>query len=498
MTGIIGSAALALAFQTTPCESLTSFTIENGTIATADSVPEGPFVRPGGGRGRGGPAGTPEPIPAHCRVRMVLTPTDDSRINVELWMPAEDWNGRFLAVGNGGFAGSIQGYGNMQAALRRGYATAGTDTGHSNAEDGPGGMFGLGHPEKIVDFAYRAVHDMTVKSKRVIDAYYAEPLAYSYFQGCSTGGRQAMMAAQRYPGDFDGIIAGALANRHIYMHTAGVARNIRVARNPDEAISEELAGFVSDAVMNQCDTLGEGFLNNPRQCAFDFASLLCSNGSGSADGGLCLTAPQLRSVETWYGGVRNSRGEMIFSGQALGNPMRPMLGMGANATVSDTVRIWGFQDENYDWREFDLDRDMPIIDAAVGFVDADNPDLRGFQGHGGKLLLYTGWRDTAITPENTVAYYESVLEEMGEDQDDWMRLFMAPGMGHCGGGPGPNTFDALTTMERWREQRAAPDQIMASNPANGLTRPLCPYPQYAQYDGSGSLADAANWSRAAP
>jgi feruloyl esterase len=172
--------------------------------------------------------------------------------------------------------------------------------------------------------------------------------------------------------------------------------------------------------------------------------------------------------------------------------------MSENGNVSDTVRIWGFQNENYDWHDFDLDRDMPIIDAAVGWVDSDDPDLRSFQGHGGKLLLYAGWGDTTITPENTVHYYESVLEEMGGGQDDWMRLFLIPGMAHCGGGPGVNTFDSISTIEQWREQGVAPDQIMASRPQTGMTRPICPYPQYAHYDGIGSLLDASNWSCAAP
>ncbi len=196
---------------------------------------------PPAGSGAGGPrpanAPPPQPIPQHCRVTLVLKPTPDSNINVELWLPTENWNGKFLAVGNGGWAGSIQGYGDMQEALRRGYATAATDTGHS-AADGPAGMFALGHPEKIVDFAYRALHDMTVKSKRLIDVFYAEPLDYSYYKGCSTGGRQGVMAAQRYPGDYDGIIAGALANRHVHMHTAGAYRSMQLARHPDEAISE--------------------------------------------------------------------------------------------------------------------------------------------------------------------------------------------------------------------------------------------------------------------
>lgn len=405
-------------------------------------------------------------------------------------MPVENWNGKLLATGNGGWAGAIQGYGDMQVALRRGYATVATDTGHSNA-DGPMGQFALGHPEKIVDFAYRAIHDMTVQSKRVIAAFYDQPLLYSYFKGCSTGGRQAVMAAQRYPGDFDGIIGGALANRHIHMHTVDVATRTRLSRNPEEAISEAKAKMVNQAVVDKCDTLKEGFLNNPRQCTFDFSTLLCKG----EDNDSCLTKAQLRTVEEFYGGLKNSKGELIFSGQALSNPLpaQPSSNEAPSAFTLDTVRILGFQDADWDWRTFDLDKDMPRIDAATGFVDAVDPDLRGFKGHGGKLLLYHGWNDFGITPENTIYYYENVLEEMGDEQDDWMRLFMVPGMGHCSGGDGPYSFDTIEVLEKWREEDIAPDQIMGSNPQSGLTRPLCPYPQYAEYDGSGNLKDASNW-----
>jgi feruloyl esterase len=495
MIGLLGTALLAAALQAAPCEGLQSLSIPGGTITSAKPVAEGPFARPGGpGRGGPGPQSS-APLPAHCRVTMVLKPTADSNINVELWMPAENWNGKFLAVGNGGWAGAIQGYGDMQEGLRRGYATAATDTGHS-AADGPNGMFALGHPEKIVDFAYRAVHDMTVKSKRVINAFYNRPPEYSYFKGCSTGGRQAVMAAQRYPGDFDGIIGGALANRHIHMHTASVATSVHLSRNPEEAIPQAQAKMVNEAVMNKCDTLKEGFLNNPHQCAFDFSSLLCKGGSDDS----CLTRLQLRTVEEFYGGLKNSKGELIFSGQSLGNslPALQSTNEAPNAFVFDTVRILGFQNADYDWRSFDLDRDMPRIDAAAGFVDAVNPDLRGFKAHGGKLLLYHGWNDTGIPPENTILYYSSVLKEMGSKQDDWMRLFMVPGMGHCGGGNGPSTFDTLSALEKWREENIAPAQIMGSNPRSGLSRPLCPYPKYAAYDGTGDLKDSANWNCAEP
>jgi feruloyl esterase len=378
----------------------------------------------------------------------------------------------------------------MQMALRRGYATAASDTGH-NAEDGPGGMFALGHPEKIVDFAYRALHDMTVKSKRIITEAYRRPADYSYYKGCSTGGRTGVMEAQRFPGDYDGILADALANRHIHMHTAGSYRNIDLSRNPAKAIPQTTADMVNNAVMQKCDVLGEGFLNDPRTCSFDFASLACPAGGSNES---CLTPAQLDSVETFYGGLHNSAGELIFSGQALGNRL-PVL-RSTNDTPGggfDSIRILGFQDADYDWRQFDLDRDMPLIDAATGFVDAVDPDLRAFEAHGGKLLMYAGWNDTVITPVNTVHYYESVLDEMGPQQDDWMRLFMVPGMGHCRGGDGPHEFEMLTELEEWREQDQVPAVIDARNPDSGLSRPLCAYPQTAAYDGSGEITDAANW-----
>lgn len=537
MLELIAIAQLGAAVARASCADLQSLPLERARIANAVAVAAGPFVAPGAiapapvavaagvpaaavaadpsapaarapalaapapaaaepapAAGAGAPPAAGAPLPAHCRVTLVLEPTDDSNIHVELWLPEDGWNGKFLAVGNGGWAGRIQGYADMADALRRGYATAGTDTGHSVA-DGPDGMFALGHPEKVVDFAYRAIHDMTVKSKRLIAAYYEPPLAYSYFKGCSTGGRQAVMAAQRYPGDFDGIIAGALANRHVHMHTAGVARRIDVARHPERAISADKAELVTQAMLRQCDTLGEGFLNNPRECSFDFASLACG-AARSAD--QCLTPGELETVEVFYGGLKNTQGELIFSGQALGNPLRKAEPTDIESGVSDTVRILAFRNPSYDWRTFDLDRDMPLIDAAVGFIDAVDPDLRAFEAHGGKLLLWAGWHDTTITPENTVLYYESVLAEMGEDQADWLRLFMVPGMEHCRGGDGPHTFDTIAALEAWRERGSAPAVLQGSNPERGLTRPICAYPSAARYDGRGDPKDAASWTCATP
>jgi feruloyl esterase len=488
-----------LAAATPTCDGLKALSTPKVMVMAADVVPAGVFVPPAQpGPGRAAPAPTapaapPEPIPQHCRVKLTLKPTSDSNIYSELWMPTDNWNGKLLVVGNGGFAGSIQGYGDMQVALRLGYAAAATDTGH-NAADGPNGMFALGHPEKIVDFAYRALHLTTEESKRLIKDFYSRAPQFSYYKGCSTGGRQGIMAATRYPEDYDGIIAGALANRHIHMHTAGSARQIELARHPEMAISPEKAQLVSEAVMNKCDVLHEGFLNNPNQCSFDFSTLLCKG----AESNECLTPPQLKAVETFYGGVKNRKGEVIFAGQVLGNPLPPQRS-NPDLTVSDTVRIWAFQNPNYDWKTFDLDRDMPIIDKKIGFVDATDPDLRQFRAHGGKLLLYAGWADTGITPKNTVEYYQSVVKYIGNAQSsDFTRLFMVPGMGHCRGGAGPDTFDTIGTLSKWRETGATPWSIPAVNKTSGLSRPLCPYPQYAKFKGTGDLKDAANWTCTVP
>src|SRR5262249_52620749 len=340
-----------------PCENLTSLKLDDATITSAVIVPEGPPPARGGGArgarggaGRGGadgggvaPAPPPANIPAHCRGQMVLKPTSDSLINMELWLPTENWNGKFMGVGNGGFAGSIQGLTNeMPQALRLGYATAGTDTGHQEQ----GGAWAIGHPEKMIDFGYRATHEMTLKAKQIVKAFYERSPQYSYFKGCSTGGRMALMEAQRYPDDYDGIIAGSLANRHIHMWTAGIERNIDLSRHPEKAITMEQAALVNNLVMNTCDTLKEGFLNNPRSCKVDFSVLKCHGASAE---GSCLTEPQLKTVETFYGGVKNSKGELIFSGQALGNPIgaqRPT--NQAPGGVFDLVRI-AYNDPNVDW-----------------------------------------------------------------------------------------------------------------------------------------------------
>jgi len=527
---MIGIAFMLLgAAATMPCESLTTVKLDKAVITSAEMVPEGPAPRAGGGgrgaaagaagrgaaapgapapggalpaaRGNapqaaraGGPPAGPAMIPAHCRLQLDLKPSSDSMIKMEMWLPPVDkWNGKFMGVGNGGFAGSIQGLASdMPQALRLGYATAGTDTGHQDQ----GGAWAIGHPEKMIDFGYRATHEMTLKAKQLVKEFYDRSAQFSYFKGCSTGGRMALMEAQRYPDDYDGIIAGSLANRHIHMWTAGVARSVDLFRNPESAISAEQAALVNKTVMDKCDALKEGFLNNPKACSVDFTTLKCK--AGSAADNSCLSDAQLKSVETYYGGVKNSKGELIFSGQALGNPIGPMRpNPNGPGGVYDLVKI-AHNDANMDWKTFDLDRDMKFLDEKLGYVDSVDFDLSKYKKSGGKLIITHGWADTGITPENTVWYYTNVLNKMGAKQDDWMRLFMAPGMGHCGGGPGINSFDSIGALEKWVEKSVAPDTMLGVGQQGTLTRPMCPYPQYAEYKGTGDLKDASNWACKAP
>jgi feruloyl esterase len=459
-----------------------------------------------------------------CRVVAVLAPSSDSHINVEVWLPAADkWNGKFQAEGNGGWAGSIQGLSAMQTAIRAGYATAGSDTGHTGAN----GSFAIGHPEQVIDFGYRAIHEMAVQSKSLIKAFYGESEKFSYFVGCSTGGRQALMAAQRYPNDFDGIIAGAPANDHINLHAGDMSRQIDIFKDPAGFLSATKVAMLADAVMKTCDELDgvkDGILNDPRQCKFEPASLLCK----AEDSDSCLTAAQVKTVQRAYAPAKTSKGELIFPGYSKGGEstytvMRGNLpgpaAAGAPAAAPptgaprapappvpaaigyDTFRYLAHQDANWDWHNFNIDVEPALAMKNAGAtINSTSPDLSKFKAHGGKLIMYHGWADPAIQPEHTVLYYSSVLDKMGKNQDDWLRLFMVPGMGHCGGGAAnsPNTFNTVGTLEAWRETGKAPDSMMGSNAAAGVTRPLCPYPQVAKYKGTGDTKVAENFVCAQP
>jgi len=498
---LCGAASLGLAQN---CEQLKSLSLPGTTFTAVEVVPAGPYVAPAGagrgaggnvpqatGRGgRGGPA--PQILPAHCRVAATLKPSSDSEIKMELWMPVESWNGRFQMVGNGGWAGIIS-FPQMGAALRDGYATSSTDTGH----EGGNGLFALDHPEKIVDFGWRAVHETVLKSKALISAFYGQNPKYSYWNGCSTGGRQALVEVTKFPDDFDGVLAGAPANPHIHLHAAGVERSIELMKNPQGALSQAKVETLHKAVLDKCDKLDgvkDGLIDNPKACHFDPAELLCKG----ADSDSCLTATQVETVKIVYRDVKTKDGEIVWTGFEPGGelqyaslktiPTQPGGGW-------DSIRILGHQDANYDFHKFDLDADVALADKSG--IDAHTFDLSPFKKHGGKLLLYHGWADQAIAPGNTVNFYSGVLEKMGKNQDNWLRLYMIPGMQHCSGGAGTDQFNKMAVIERWREDGQAPGQILAAHVANGqvdMTRPLCPYPQVAVYKGVGSANDAANFA----
>ena len=477
------------------CESMSSLALSNTSITLAQMVPAGGFTLPGTG-----PA-VPQfsQLPAFCRVAATLTPSSNSDIRVEVWLPAVDWNGKFQAVGNGGWAGVIS-YGALASALQEGYATASTDTGHTGAN----ASFAIGHPEKVIDFAYRAVHEMAVKSKAIIAAFYDRAPRFSYWTGCSTGGRQALMEAQRYPEDFDGIIAGAPANNQTQLCAWRIAVETKILQEPASVVPRAKLALVNRAVLAACDALDgvtDALLMDPHECHFDPATLLCRGG----DRDDCLTAPQVEAVKMGYTPARRKTGELIYPGLVPGGEMGWAMLTGANpepgAIDVGMFRYVAHEDPAWDWRTFDLERDTSLIDKKAGFIDAVNPDLSAFRARGGKLLIYHGWNDGgsggAISPQNSVNYYSSVLTRMGSQQQDWLRLFMVPGMAHCGGGSGPNQVNWMAALERWRESGIAPDQLIGSRVSDNrvnMTRPICPYPQVATYNGVGSTNDAANFA----
>ncbi|MBL8211272.1 MAG: tannase/feruloyl esterase family alpha/beta hydrolase [Bryobacterales bacterium] len=448
-----------------------------------------------------------EQIATHCRVSITLRPSPDSEIKSEVWLPAAAaWNGKFLMEGGGGFVGSVNA-GGMAKAVREGYASASTDTGHS----GGSGRFALGHPEKITDFAHRAVHVTAVKAKALIAAYYRRGPRLSYWEGCSTGGRQGLMSAQRYPEDFDGIIAGAPANNQIVLCAWRMRLLMTALRSPEHGLPPEKLKLLNDAVLDRCDArdgVKDRQLEDPRDCDFHPAALRCT-GTATAN---CLTAPQLETVQAAYTDIRRSTGELLYPRLPFGGELGWRVPGGATEPGGmdiDMFRYLANQDASWDWRRFDLEKD---VDRALRHgldIHAVDPNLTKFKARGGKLLLYHGWSDGgsggAISAFNTISYVESVMKKMGGDQREWMRLFLVPGMAHCGGGTGPNQFHSLAALERWRERGEAPRSMTAVRVGERgvveMSRPLCPYPERAVYRGSGSVNDAGNFqclARATP
>jgi feruloyl esterase len=481
------------------CESLSSLRLPQATITLAQTISGGSFTPPRSGSASPAPLGD---LPSFCRVAVTLTPTADSDIKVEVWMPTNGWSGRFVGVGNGGFGGVIS-YPAMASALRQSAATASTDTGHSS----PGGAFGMHHPEKITDWASRSTHLMTESAKSIIKTFYEAAPRYSYFSGCSTGGHQGLSEAQRYPADYDGILAGAHGANRTHLHASFLWTYAAARKDPASALSPAKLTLLHDAVMNACDALDgvkDGMLTNPSRCHFDPSSLRC-RGADQPD---CLTTPQIEAVKKVYGGMRNPRtNELLYPEWPRGSEATPG-GIWADMSLAepsfeDLFRYWVFEDPQWDWRTFDFDKDMQKTDAKLGAtVNALNPDIKAFLSHGGKLLMYHGVNDTRVSATDSIDYYQKVTAALPDAKrseasaNDHVRLFLVPGMGHCGGGPGPTTFDGLGALQGWVEKGVAPSRIVGSHVEGGkttMTRPLCPYPEEAVYTGRGDTNDAANF-----
>jgi feruloyl esterase len=483
----------APAARAATCESLSGLKFNDATVTMAQSVAAGAMTPPAGGRGGGNAFAD---LPAFCRVAATLKPTSESDIKMEIWLPVAGWNGKFLAVGNGGWNGNID-QNAIATAMRRGYAAASTDTGH----EGGGGVW-MQNKEKLVDYGHRAVHEMTVKAKAIVNAFYESAPRFSYFNGCSAGGRQGLKAALQYPDDFDGIVAGAPALNA----TGRAAFAVSVAQN----LRKEQASYIpaskypaiNNAVLMACDGndgVKDGVIENPRACKFDAKVLACS----AADSDSCLTPPQVEAANKMYQALKNPRtGKEIFPGLSYGSELgwNTFGGQQPFAIATQMFQFMVFKDPAWDYRTLNFDSHMAQVDQIEnGVINALDPDLKRFAASNGKMIMYHGWADPQIPAESSVGYYTRVMEAMGgaSKAKDTVRLFMVPGMNHCQGGVGTSTFDMVAALEQWVEGKKAPDSIPASKVTQGKTertRPLCAYPQVATYKGSGSTDDAANFS----
>jgi hypothetical protein len=447
--------------------------------------------------------------PEHCRVSLMVAP----EINIEVNLPTA-WNGRLYMFGNGGWAGeSFSAPGrvaNRARGLNAGFVTAATDTGHSAASE-PGASFAVNR-QKLLDFGFRSLHVTAEAAKLMARAYYGAGPSKSYYDGCSQGGRQGLILAQRFPNDFDGIIAGAPALNNTGTQLTRAYWMQGLAANPFPAAK---LGLLADRVYEQCDAkdgLKDGLIDDPRRCDFKAARDLprCAEGSDQAD---CFTAAEIAAVERIHSDVM-SQGKRYFPGWPVGAEIAGPNGqsgwIGQQINGPNGSGAWTSFGQNFlkfmapgakSFDSFDVDKDPARIEELQQILDATDPDLSAFKRHGGKLLMYFGWADPQLNPLMGVEYYEQVVEKMGTSTGDFARLFMVPGMFHCGGGVGTGVFDTATPLVNWVESSKSPDRIEASRAVAGKvvrTRPLCAYPQVARYKGAGSIDETANFTCVKP
>lgn len=515
-TRIAMAASLAALAFTNPafaaeCEALADLALENGRVTAATLVAAGAFTPPAapGGPPPGVGAGQYANLPAFCRVEATLTPVPDSDIKVEVWLPADNWNGKYVGIGNGIWAGQLS-LSQLGAPLARGFAAATTDTGHSGS--GLTAEWAVGHPEKLVDFGHRAVHLMTVTAKQAIAAYYGKAQTLSFWDSCSTGGRQGLMSAYRYPDDYDAISAMAPANPMTDLMTQSIWANWVNKRSAGAQLDPAALGLVHQAVLQQCDALdglGDGIVGRPDVCSFDPVTLVCAAGSSSG----CLAAPQAEAMQAIYDGVRGTDGTLLLPGWPRGAEMQlTALVMGPTpfpVAMSYLQQLVHGDNAGWDWTQMDWSAETTLArtyGADILNVPADG--LEAFFARGGKLLLSHGWNDGLIPASNTLAFYGQLLETVpATAREQQLRLFMAPGMEHCSGGEGPNSFDTLGTLDAWAASGQAPEQIVATRRASPMpnapqlpeiTRPLCAWPQIAVHDGTGDTAQAISFRCALP
>ncbi|MEG9437999.1 tannase/feruloyl esterase family alpha/beta hydrolase [Edaphobacter sp. HDX4] len=494
--------AVALAQSEAQCSRLTSFRLNGTTVESAEVVEAGTFNPPGS-------SSTFRRLPPFCRATGVISPA----IAFEIWMPLGEWTGRFEVVGNGGMAGTIS-YSAMANALRRGNAAGSTNTGHTTQPgNGFDASWSLNRPELVEDFGHRALHLTTVNGKQIVRQFYGKSADHSYYVGCSKGGGQGLMEAQRYPSDFDGIVAGDPAYNWTRLYEGAHLYYARsTLKDPESYLQPAKIKMLADAVNRACDAkdgIADGVLEEPLSCHFDPAVLACKEGQ---DPGTCFTPKQVKAVKDIWAGSRDEEGRQIFPGLVPGGeagaggwqswvtgsaPFRATHWRAADSFF----RYMVMGDPNYNALTFDYDRDKQALERLAPALDAVEANLRPFERHGSKLILYHGWSDPDISPLNTIHYYNAMQQATGPKTSDFARLFLVPGMQHCGGGPGTDSFDAVSAIERWVEEGIAPNQIVASHITRGVvdrTRPLCPYPQTATYTGKGPNTDAGSFVCRAP
>jgi feruloyl esterase len=495
------------------CESLAKLALPDTTITMAQPVAAGEFKMPPRG---GGPAGQPgaagaaaqQPAgraaasqgsnPAFCRVAANLKPSIDSNIKVEVWLPLSGWNRKFVAAGNGGWAGSIS-YNGMLPALQSGYATAATDTGHDSSQPGQnGGEFIIGHPEKLIDYAYRADHLMTVTAKAIISAFYGSSPEHSYWVGCSLGGLEGLIEAKRFPEDFDGIVVGSPPNPLTTFNAAQIWPAWLISKDPSRFIPPSKLPMIHEAALKACASpigLKQGFIEEPDRCNFDPRALLCK-GQDAPD---CLTAHQVDLMRQVYAGPVNPRThESIFPGLSPGAELQlPKYSQQTEAysTALDLFKYAAFHNADWDWRTFDFDKVLAAAQREVDPILNVDANLNAFLDRGGKLMMYIGGTEYKNFTHMR-DYYQNVLKNAGAGKDNSVRLFLLPGMDHCGGGAGCDQFDKMGSIDEWVQHGRAPERIVSSKLSGGKvvrTRPICAYPLVAKYKGTGSIDEAESF-----